>query len=85
MTSTEAIFIGANRQTHVADIHVGRKTIAFGAGSSIALWNPLDHHHRGVHATLKGHTKEVTCVRFFKGQRVHDLWKRRYVTEAVGF
>ena len=66
MTSTEAIFIGANRQTHVADIHVGRKTIAFGAGSSIALWNPLDHHHRGVHATLKGHTKEVTCVRFFK-------------------
>jgi elongator complex protein 2 len=67
MAQIEAIFIGANRQTHVADIHNDKRTVAFGAGSSIALWNPLSVEQRGVHSVLKGHTEEVTCVRFIDG------------------
>lgn len=67
MAQTEAIFIGANRQTHVADIHRERRTVAFGAGASIALWNPLRSDHQGVHSVLKGHQGEVTCVRFISG------------------
>lgn len=64
MASAEAIFIGANRQTHVSDVHPLNRIVAFGAGTTIALWNPLSESSQGVYSTLKGHTAEVTCVRF---------------------
>lgn len=62
--SSEAIFIGANKQTQVSSYHKGKNIVAFGAGKNIALWDPLDKSARGVIATLKGHEAEVTCVRF---------------------
>lgn len=65
--SSEAIFIGANKQTQVSSYHKGKNILAFGAGKNIALWNPLDNDSRGVFATLKGHEAEVTCVRFVPG------------------
>ncbi|SCU79248.1 LAMI_0A07954g1_1 [Lachancea mirantina] len=64
MISNEAIFIGANKQVQVSDYQAERQLVAFGAGKTIALWNPLDSEYRGVFGTLKGHNAEVTCVRF---------------------
>lgn len=58
----EAVFIGANRQSFVADQN--QSLVAYGAGSTVALWNPLASNRKGVYNTLKKHTKEVTCVRF---------------------
>lgn len=58
----DAVFVGANKQSHVMDHRHG--TIAFGAGVTVALWDSLSVDHRGVHQTLNHHTKEVTCVRF---------------------
>ncbi|KAI5957421.1 ELP2 [Candida margitis] len=60
----EAIFIGANRQNYVSDFNPQHKTVAFGAGTTVALWKPLDKAHHGVFYTLKKHTKEVTGVKF---------------------
>ncbi|EJS43568.1 elp2p [Saccharomyces arboricola H-6] len=60
----EAIFIGSNKQTQVSDLHKSKKIVAFGAGKTIALWNPVEPNNQGVYATLKGHEAEVTCVRF---------------------
>lgn len=60
----EAIFIGANKQNYVSDYSLHHKIIAFGAGTTVAIWNPLDKTHRGVYYTLKKHTKEVTGVKF---------------------
>ncbi|CCH42313.1 elongator complex protein [Wickerhamomyces ciferrii] len=70
MAEAEAIFIGANRQTHVSDVHPTKKFVAFGAGNTIALWNPLSPISRGVYSTLKGHKAEVTCVRFLKNGEI---------------
>ncbi|AMD18676.1 HBL226Wp [Eremothecium sinecaudum] len=64
MVIQEAIFIGANRHSHVSDYYKPKSLIAYGAGSTIALWRPLDQKHGGIHLTLKGHASEVTCVRF---------------------
>ena len=64
VTTQEALFIGANRQTQVSDQHAKTHIVAFGAGQTIALWNPLDENSQGVFATLKGHEAEVTCVKF---------------------
>ncbi|RLV89540.1 Elongator complex protein 2 [Spathaspora sp. JA1] len=58
----EAIFIGANKQNFISDYNPDSKLVAYGAANTIALWNPLTH--RGVYSTLKGHTGEVTGVRF---------------------
>ncbi|KAK6464150.1 WD40-repeat-containing domain protein [Scheffersomyces coipomensis] len=60
----EAIFIGANRQSFVVDYNKSENLVAYGAGNTIALWNPLAENHIGVESTLKKHTKEVTGVRF---------------------
>lgn len=60
--SQDAIFVGANRQGHVADY--SENLVAFGAAHNVALWNPLSSDKKGVHHTLKKHTHEVTCVRF---------------------
>ncbi|AET41199.1 Elongator subunit ELP2 Ecym_7373 [Eremothecium cymbalariae DBVPG len=64
MLSGEAIFIGANKQSQVSDYYAPGKCVAFGAGKTIALWNPLDANCSGVYATLKGHDAEVICVKF---------------------
>ncbi|KAH3682014.1 hypothetical protein WICPIJ_007006 [Wickerhamomyces pijperi] len=64
MSDLEAIFIGANRQPHVSSVHATKKIIAYGAGKTIALWDPVKESHHGVYSTLKGHEGEVTCVRF---------------------
>lgn len=64
MPEVEAIFIGANRHTHVADVHPTKHIVAYGAGNTIALWDPISESSFGIYSTLKGHTKEVTCVKF---------------------
>lgn len=58
----EAVFIGANRHGFVADTIPN--LVAFGAGTTVALWNPLSQDKKGVYHTLNHHTKEVTCIRF---------------------
>ncbi|CCE61556.1 hypothetical protein TPHA_0A04810 [Tetrapisispora phaffii CBS 4417] len=62
--NSEAIFVGANKQTQVSDYNKKKQTLAFGAGNHIALWNPTNPEFNGVHCTLKGHCSEVTCVKF---------------------
>ncbi|AAS51112.1 ACL116Wp [Eremothecium gossypii ATCC 10895] len=70
MATQEAVFIGANRQTKVADFYLPTKTVAFGAGKCIALWNPLDEHNAGVYCTLKAHNAEVTSVKFIGAEKL---------------
>ncbi|KAI5803144.1 WD40-repeat-containing domain protein [Geopyxis carbonaria] len=65
MASTTASFvaIGGNRHPAAADWS-SSGTLAFGAGKTVALWNPDDPQLRGITATLKGHTEKVNAVRF---------------------
>lgn len=63
----EALFIGANQQNQTSDFSKEYGTVAFGAGKTIALWNPLNSDKNGVSITLKGHQAIVTCVRFIHG------------------
>lgn len=58
----DAVFVGANKQGLVADYVPN--LVAFGAGTTVALWNPLAADKKGVYLTLNKHTKEVTCVKF---------------------
>lgn len=62
MSLLQAVFIGANRQSHATDFANG--VVAYGAGTTVALWSPLALDHRGVYHTLNHHSKEVTCVKF---------------------
>lgn len=88
----EAVFIGANRQGFVADT-IPNLT-AYGAGVSVALWNPLSKGKKGVYHTLNHHTKEVTCVRFVPGSdflisagedgRI-NLWKQYHDKNQVKY
>lgn len=61
----EGIFIGANRQAYVSDYKTN--LVAYGAGSTVALWNPFSKDKKGVFHTLRKHTEEVTCVKFIPG------------------
>lgn len=70
IVNTEGIFIGANQQNQVSDYSKERSLVAFGAGKTIALWNPLDPNNRGVITTLKGHNADVTCVNFIHGTNI---------------
>ena len=63
----EAVFIGANQQNQTSDHNKALGIVAFGAGKTIALWDPLNKDNEGIVATLKGHTATVTCVRFIQG------------------
>lgn len=65
--SQDAVFIGANRQAFAADYLAKMGLVAFGASTTVALWNPLAESSMGVYCTLKKHTKEVTGVRFVPG------------------
>lgn len=60
----EAVFIGANKQSFVADYSTTEQLVAYGACNNVALWKPLSKDNKGVFGTLKKHTKEVTCVKF---------------------
>ena len=70
MTATvqqEAVFIGANQQNQTSDYNKALGIVAFGAGKTIAIWDPLNKDSEGITATLKGHSATVTCVRFVQG------------------
>lgn len=60
--SEDGIFIGANRQALALDYKAN--LVAYGAGTTVALWNPFSKNKRGVFHTLRKHSKEVTCVKF---------------------
>lgn len=60
----EAIFIGANKQSFVADYCPQEQLVAYGASNTVALWNPLAKDKKGVFGTLKKHSKEITGVKF---------------------
>lgn len=60
----EAVFIGANKQSFAVDYNPQDNVVAYGAGKTVALWTPTGNNHKGVDATLKHHTKEITCVKF---------------------
>jgi elongator complex protein 2 len=60
----EAVFVGVNRQAFVVDFNSRENLVAVGAANTIGLWHPLAPDHHGVFATLKGHTKSITGVRF---------------------
>lgn len=62
--SSEAIFVGANKQNQVSDYNTDNSVVAFGAGKTIALWRPTEKSNQGIFKTLKGHEAEVTCVKF---------------------
>ncbi|QLG71015.1 hypothetical protein HG535_0B00530 [Zygotorulaspora mrakii] len=64
--TSDAIFIGCNKQTQVSDVHRHEKVVAFGAGKTIAMWRPLNESSNGVYLTLKGHDADVTCVKFME-------------------
>lgn len=63
----DAVFVGVNKQAYVADYNQENGEVAFGASNNVALWNPLSTSHKGVHDTLKQHTKEVIGVKFIQG------------------
>ena len=62
----EAIFVGANKQSQVADYNPNEDVVAFGASTNIALWNPLAKDGKGVYSTLKKHNKEITGIKFIR-------------------
>ncbi|KAJ2686949.1 Elongator subunit elp2 [Coemansia sp. RSA 1285] len=65
-TATELISTACNRTPHALD-WLDDSLIAFGAGTFVALYNPLEKEEeasQGVYATLQGHTKRVNCARF---------------------
>ncbi|KAM0747952.1 WD40 repeat-like protein [Meredithblackwellia eburnea MCA 4105] len=62
----KAVYIsaGANRASNVSDCSLQDGLVVFGAGPLLALWNSEDITSRGIHATLPGHTGQVTVVKF---------------------
>lgn len=62
----DAIFAGCNRQTNCLDFSKSKTTIAYGSNRHIGLWKPLNEENRGTYELIKGHNKEVTCVRFIE-------------------
>ncbi|KAI9142552.1 WD40-repeat-containing domain protein [Paraphysoderma sedebokerense] len=68
----EYISIGANR--HPGGAEWGKNGIlAFAAHNYIALYKPEDRNHKGVYATLAGHTDRVNCVNWIrKGSKLEQ-------------
>ncbi|KAL8710498.1 MAG: hypothetical protein Q9220_004930 [cf. Caloplaca sp. 1 TL-2023] len=62
---TEYIAAGGNRHSAAADWNPVTAILAYGSDKNIALWRPLDEQHRGIFATLCGHTDLVNVVKFF--------------------
>lgn len=65
MTELDFVAVGGNRQPHASDWSSEEKLLAFGAGRTIALWEP-DQTNNGIKDVLKGHEKMVTAVKFYK-------------------
>lgn len=81
---------GANRFPSIA-APTPRGTVAFGAGRTLALWDPRDG--RGVYQTLTGHTAQVSCVKSVPGRDVLvsgdeggcvNLWTRQDSPGGLG-
>lgn len=72
MSTTEAIFTGANRHTNTASKHSTLPLIAYGAGQTIALWDPISDEHKGIHGTLKGHKADITCIQFILSDKENN-------------
>lgn len=66
LVDQKGVLIGANKQSHVLDFDQDGRLAAYGAGTTVAIWDPLAPSQKGVYQTLNGHTKEVTCVRFLR-------------------
>ncbi|KAK6426508.1 Elongator subunit elp2 [Oleoguttula sp. CCFEE 5521] len=67
----EFLAAGGNRHPSAADWVPG--LLAFGAGNSIALWNPDDPLTTGITALLNGHTDTVNAV------KIVDAFSRRFL------
>lgn len=65
MTTEVAVFIGANKFS--GNIDHSNDLVAFGANSTVALWNPMATDRRGVTTTLNKHTGLVTNVKYIPG------------------
>ncbi|KAJ5715742.1 Elongator complex protein 2 [Penicillium malachiteum] len=63
--SSKYISVGGNRHPGAADWDVQSGVLAYGADNNVALWEPLESTHRGVHALLVGHTDKVSVVKFY--------------------
>ncbi|KAJ5083266.1 Elongator complex protein 2 [Penicillium angulare] len=63
--SSKYISVGGNRHPEAADWDVQSGILAFGADNNVALWDPLDKTHRGVHSLLVGHSDKVSAVKFY--------------------
>ncbi|KAH7380519.1 WD40-repeat-containing domain protein [Phaeosphaeria sp. MPI-PUGE-AT-0046c] len=67
--STAFISTGGNRNPAAADWDEGGlQLLAFGADTSIAIWDPQDEQLQGVRAVLNGHTKALNAVKFYPTQ-----------------
>ncbi|KAK6349832.1 hypothetical protein TWF696_006098 [Orbilia brochopaga] len=68
------IAVGANRIPTASDWDVNSGLIAYGAGNTIAIWQPeeTDTSRSGVLATLKGHTDKVNAARFIENAGTPD-------------
>ncbi|KAI1941194.1 Elongator subunit elp2 [Ophidiomyces ophidiicola] len=62
--NTQYISVGGNRHPAAADWDQLSGLVAYGAHDNVALWDPADPYHRGVHALLVGHTDKVNAIRF---------------------
>lgn len=65
--SQQGLFVGCNKQPFAIDHDTKSGVVAYGAGTMVALWTPNNKNQKGIYHTLKGHSKEVTCVRFIPG------------------
>lgn len=54
--------MGANKQSSTLDYNTQEQLVAVGCSNTIGLWKPLGE--KGIYATLKKHTKDVTAVKF---------------------
>ncbi|KAJ2333812.1 Elongator subunit elp2 [Coemansia sp. RSA 2681] len=62
---SELIATACSRTAHALDWGT-ESLVAFGAGTTVALYDPTDAQGPGIHTTLQGHTKRVNCVRFVR-------------------
>ncbi|KAL9596206.1 MAG: hypothetical protein Q9219_005958 [cf. Caloplaca sp. 3 TL-2023] len=63
--STDYIAAGGNQNPAAADWDTITGLLAYGSDRNVALWDPLNKQQRGVFALLRGHTDDVTAVKFF--------------------
>ncbi|CDK26138.1 unnamed protein product [Kuraishia capsulata CBS 1993] len=67
MVFLQGIFVGANKELNSTSYSTETGLLVYGAGRTLAVWNPTDASNR-ILGTLKGHTAEVTCVRWLNSK-----------------